>query len=49
VSRASIYVVLNSEVVVDIYQLRELLVGQAIADFSMDETKCAPVPLTFSS
>jgi hypothetical protein len=45
-SRASVYAVLNSEVVVDIYQLMELLVGQAVADFSMDESKCASVPLT---
>jgi hypothetical protein len=44
-SRDSIYVVLNSEVVVDIYQLMELLVGQAVADFSMDESKYAPVLL----
>jgi hypothetical protein len=49
VSRASIYAILNSEIVVDIYQLMELLVGQAVADFSMDECKCAPIPLTSSS
>jgi hypothetical protein len=48
-SRASVYAVLNSDVVVDIYQLMELLIGQAVADFSMDESKCAPVPLTSSS
>jgi hypothetical protein len=48
-SRASVHVVLNSEVVVDIYQFMELLVGQAVADFSMDESKCAPVPLASSS
>jgi hypothetical protein len=48
-SRASVYAVLNSEVVVDIYQLMELLTGQAIADFSMDESKCAPVLLASSS
>jgi hypothetical protein len=48
-SRASVYVVLNSDVVVDIYQLMELLVGQAVADFSMDESKCTPIPLVSSS
>jgi hypothetical protein len=48
-SRASVYVVLNSEVVVDIYQLMELLVGQAVVDFTMDESKCAPVPLASNS
>jgi hypothetical protein len=48
-SRASVYVVLNSEIIVDIYQLMELLVGQAVADFSMDESKCAPVLLASSS
>ncbi len=48
-SRAFVYVVLNSEVVVDIYQLMELLVDQAVADFSMDESKCALVPLASSS
>jgi hypothetical protein len=48
-SRASVYAVLNSEVVVDIYQLIELLVGQAVADFSMDESKCAPILLASSS
>jgi hypothetical protein len=49
ISRASVYAILNSEVVVDIYQLMELLVGQVIANFSMDESKCAPVPLASSS
>jgi hypothetical protein len=48
-SRASVYAVLNSEVVVDIYQLMELLIGQAVADFSMYESKCALVPLASSS
>jgi hypothetical protein len=48
-SRVSVYAVLNYEVVVDIYQLMELLVGQAVADFSMDESKRAPVLLTSSS
>jgi hypothetical protein len=48
-SRAFVYAVLNYEVVVDIYQLMKLLVGQAVADFSMDESKCAPVPLTSNS
>jgi hypothetical protein len=48
-SRASVYAVLNSEVVVDIYQLMKLLVDQAVADFSMDESKCAPVSLASSS
>jgi hypothetical protein len=48
-SRASVYTVLNSEVVVDIYQLMELLIGQAVADFSIDESKCALVPLASSS
>jgi hypothetical protein len=48
-SRASVYAVLNFEVVVDIYQLMELLTGQVIADFSMDESKCAPVLLASSS
>jgi hypothetical protein len=48
-SRAFVYAVLNYEVVVDIYQLMELLIGQAVADFSMDKSKCAPVPLTSSS
>jgi hypothetical protein len=38
-SKVSIYSVLNSKVVVDIYQLMELLVGQAIVSFSMDKTK----------
>jgi hypothetical protein len=47
--RASIYVILNSKIVVDIYQLIELLVGQAIADLSMDECKCAPILLASSS
>jgi hypothetical protein len=49
VPRASIYDVLNYEVLVDIYQLMELLVGQAVEDFSMDECKCALVPLASSS
>jgi hypothetical protein len=49
ISRASVYAVLNSEVVVDIYQLMKLLVDQAVADFSMDESKCAPVSLASSS
>jgi hypothetical protein len=49
VSRTSIYVVLSSDVVVDIYQLMELLVGQAVADFSMDECKYAPISLASSS
>jgi hypothetical protein len=44
-SRASVCDVLNSEVVVDIYQLMELLVGQVVVNFSMDESKYAPVPL----
>jgi hypothetical protein len=48
-SRASIYAVLNFDVVVDIYQLMELLVGQAVVDFSMDESKCARVLLASSS
>jgi hypothetical protein len=48
-SRASVYAILNSDVVVDIYQLMELLVGQAVADFSMDESKYAPIPLASSS
>jgi hypothetical protein len=43
ISRASIYVVLNSDIVVDIYQLIELLVDQAVADLSMDECKYAPI------
>jgi hypothetical protein len=43
VSRAYIYAVLNSEIVVDIYQLMELLVDQAVADLSMDECKYAPI------
>jgi hypothetical protein len=47
--RASIYVILNSKIVVDIYQLIELLVGQAVADLSMDECKCAPILLASSS
>jgi hypothetical protein len=49
ISGASVYAVLNSKVVVDIYQLMELLVGQAIADFSMNESKCPPVSLASSS
>jgi hypothetical protein len=48
-SRASIYAILNFEIVVDIYQLMKFLVGQAVADFSMDECKCAPIPLASSS
>jgi hypothetical protein len=47
--RASIYAILNFEIVVDIYQLMELLVGQAVADLSMDECKCALIPLASSS
>jgi hypothetical protein len=47
--RASIYAILNSAIVVDIYQLMGLLVGQAVADLSMDEYKCASIPLTSSS
>jgi hypothetical protein len=35
--RAFIYAILNSEIVVDIYKLMELLVGQAVADLGMDE------------
>jgi hypothetical protein len=49
VSRASIYGILNSEIVVDIYQLMELFVGQAVTDLSMDECKCALIPLASSS
>jgi hypothetical protein len=49
VLRASIYAILNSEIVVDIYQLMELLVGQAVVNLSMDECKCALIPLTSSS
>jgi hypothetical protein len=49
VSRASIYAILNSEIVVDIYQLVELLVGQAVTDFSMDECKYALILLASSS
>ena len=49
VLRASIYVVLNYEVVVDIYQLMELLVGQVVVDHSMEECKCAPILLASSS
>jgi hypothetical protein len=49
VSRASIYTILNSEIVVDIYQFMELLVGQAVTDFSMDECKSAPIPLASSN
>jgi hypothetical protein len=49
VSRDSIYAILNSEVVVDIYQLMKLLVAQAVIDFSMNECKCAPIPLASSS
>jgi hypothetical protein len=45
----SIYAILNFEIIVDIYQLMELLVGQAVVDLSMDECKCAPIPLAFSS
>jgi hypothetical protein len=41
--RASIYAILNSEIVVDIYQLMELLVDQVVVDLSMDECKCALV------
>jgi hypothetical protein len=47
--RASIYAILNSEIIVDIYQLIELLVGQAVADLSMDEGKYALIPLASSS
>jgi hypothetical protein len=47
--RASIYAILNSEIVVDIYQLMELLIGQAVADLSMDDCKCAPISLASSS
>jgi hypothetical protein len=47
--RASIYAILNSEIVVNIYHIMELLVGQAVADLSMDECKCAPILLAFSS
>jgi hypothetical protein len=47
--RTSIYAILNSEIVVNIYQLMEFLVGQAVADLSMDECKCAPILLTYSS
>jgi hypothetical protein len=46
---ASIYAILNFETVVDIYQLMELLVGQAVADLSMDESKYAPISLASSS
>jgi hypothetical protein len=47
--RASIYAILNSEIVVNIYQIMELLVGQAVADLNMDECKCAPILLASSS
>jgi hypothetical protein len=47
-SRAFGYAVLNFEVVVDIYQLMELLIDQKVAYFSMDESKCAPVLLASS-
>jgi hypothetical protein len=47
--RASIYAILNSEIVIDIYQLMELLVGQAVADLSMDKCKCALISLASSS
>jgi hypothetical protein len=43
--RASIYAILNFEIVVDIHQLMELLIGQAVVDLSMDECKCAPILL----
>jgi hypothetical protein len=49
VSRASIYAILNYDIIVDIYQLMELLVGQAVADFSMNECKCALILLTSNS
>jgi hypothetical protein len=49
VTRASIYAILNYEIVVDIYQLMELLVGQAVVDLSMDECKCALIPLASSN
>jgi hypothetical protein len=49
VTRASIYAILNYEIVVDIYQLMELLVCQAVADLSMDEYKCALIPLASSN
>jgi hypothetical protein len=47
--RASIYAILNSKIVVDIYQLMELFLGQAVVDLSIDEYKCAPIPLASSS
>jgi hypothetical protein len=47
--RASIFAILNSEIVVDIYHLMELFVGQAVADLSMDECKYAPILLASSS
>jgi hypothetical protein len=47
--RASIYAILNSEIVVDIYQLMELLVGQAVVDISMAKCKCALISLASSS
>jgi hypothetical protein len=49
VLRAFIYAIMNSEIVVDIYQLVEPFVGQAVANLSMDECKCAPIPLISSS
>jgi hypothetical protein len=47
--RASVYAILNSNIVVDIYQLMKLLVGQAVVDLSMSECKCALIPLASSS
>jgi hypothetical protein len=40
---------MNSEIVVDIYQLMELLVGQTVVDLSIDECKCGLIPLASSS
>jgi hypothetical protein len=46
--RASIYAILNYEIVVDIYQLMELHVGQAVADLSMDEYNHFAMSFTLS-
>jgi hypothetical protein len=47
--RAYIYAILSSEIVVDIYQLMELLVCQAATNLSMDECKYALILLASSS